>query len=163
MSQQVSRMRDVMTRTLKPAAMLGLVATLVAGCVQPPMAGAPVTGAPATTPQAPAATSPKPPVIPAPVTPPVPVAPAQPELKTGPVDSRTGLQQAALVSISGDVNSRYIVLLRPEQANPGQVDAAPAKLCGQDGRSVANSKKNAPGAGSAMPGVQIMIVECSAA
>lgn len=162
MREQVTRMTHISLRTAKPVAMLGFVAAMVAGCVQPtttaPVTTAPPTPAPVQRPQV---ATPAP--TPAPVAPTTPAAPAQPTRHSGPVDSRTGLQQAALVSISGDVDSRYIVLLRPAQANPGQVEAAPAKLCGQDGRSVDNSKTNSPGSGAAMPGVQIMIVECSAA
>lgn len=160
MREKVSKMTTLPLRTFRPATMLGLVGLLLAGCVQPTTT-APVTAPPPVAAPRPQAATPAP--APAPVTQVAPAAPAAPTRHTGPVDSRTGLQQAALVSISGDVDSRYIVFMRPAQANPGQVEAAPAKLCGQDGRSVANSKTNSPGAGAAMPGVQIMIVECSAA
>ncbi len=81
----------------------------------------------------------------------------------GPVDARTGLDQAALVSVSGDADSRFNVLFRPEQTQAARVEAMPAKLCAQSNRTVTNSKTNKPGSGSAMPGVQIMIIECGAA
>ena len=45
----------------------------------------------------------------------------------------------------------------------GKIEAAPAQLCRAAGRDVAESRTNKPGAGSAMPGVQMMIVTCSAA
>ena len=79
---------------------------------------------------------------------------------SGPLDARTGLHQSALVSVSGSADSQFIVLFRPGQTASSNVDAAPAKLCGSAG--VASSRTNSPGSGSAMPGVQTMIVKCGA-
>lgn len=157
---------DVPRRGLAGAFVASL---LLAGCVQQPgvatgpYVGAPVQSAVPGSAQRSQGTAPAP-IIAAPVQSAVPTRSdaANTAMRSGPVDARTGLQQAALVSISGSADSRYTVLLRPDRANPGQVDAAPARLCGQDGRGVASSRTNSPGSGSAMPGVQIMIVECSA-
>lgn len=129
----------------------------LAGCMAPVQAPPPPPAAPA----APAA-PPPPVVVPAaPVAPPV-AAPATPALPAGPVDSRTGLHQAAVIAVTGDADSRYTVLFRPAQTDPGKIAAAPAQLCRQAGRDLADSRTNTPGAGSAMPGVQMMIVTCSA-
>ncbi|MCZ0962164.1 hypothetical protein [Paracoccus benzoatiresistens] len=129
----------------------------LAGCVQP--ATVPVPQAPAA-PAAPAAPRVVTPAVPA--APPV-AAPAAPAAPTGPVDSRTGLHQASLISVSGDADSRFTVLFRPAQTEAARIDAAPAQLCRQAGRGLEDSRTNKPGAGSAMPGVQMMIVTCSAA
>lgn len=94
---------------------------------------------------------------PAPVESAVPV----PRTYSGAVDSRTGLRQAAVVAVSGDASSGYTMLYRPSQTEPASVDGAAGKLCGSAG--VASSRTNSPGSGSAMPGVQIMIVKCNAA
>lgn len=132
----------------------------LAGCVQPTMrtpTAAPVAAAPVI-PAAPRVV--KPVVTPVAVTPVQPVAPAAP---SGPLDARSGLHQAALVSIAGSADSRFTVLFRPALTEPSRVNAAPAQLCKQAGRDLKNSRTNSPGASSAMPGVQVMIVECNAA
>lgn len=143
--------------------MLGTI--LLAGCaMQPPL---PVTtqptppvksAAPAPRP-APAATSPYA-TAPAP-TPSVQPAAVKPSGPTGPVDGRTGLHKAALVSVAGSAESQFIVLFRPGQTSSGNISGAPAKLCGSAG--VASSRTNSASSGSAMPGVQTMIVKCGAA
>lgn len=94
--------------------------------------------------------------IAAPVVSAVPDAPRY----SGAVDGRTGLRQSAVVAVSGDAASGYTMLYRPDDTEPASVDAAAGKLCGSSG--VASSRKNSPGSGSAMPGVQIMIVKCNA-
>ncbi|MDQ1900024.1 hypothetical protein RAH32_06160 [Paracoccus sp. WLY502] len=135
-----------------------LPAALLAGCVQMTPAGqqpAPVAPAPA-------------PVVPPVATMPVPqspqvVAPPAPALPTGPVDSRTGLHQAAVIAVTGDADSRFTVLFRPARTDAGKIEAAPVQLCRSAGRGLEDSRTNKPGAGSAMPGVQMMIVTCSAA
>ncbi|MFC3288768.1 hypothetical protein [Paracoccus aerius] len=142
-----------MPRVLALLAVCGLAA-----CMQPAAAPAPVPA-----PSAPAAPAAPRVVVPTvPVAPPV-AAPAAPALPTGPVDGRTGLHQASLISVTGDADSRYTVLFRPAQTDAGKIEAAPAQLCRAAGRDVAESRTNKPGAGSAMPGVQMMIVTCSAA
>ena len=80
---------------------------------------------------------------------------------SGAIDGRTGMRQSAVVAVNGDAASGYTMLYRPSQTEPASVDAAAGKLCGSSG--VASSRKNSPGSGSAMPGVQIMIVKCNAA
>lgn len=138
--------------------------SLLAGCVAPPAARQ------AAQPSVPAATRPaaaNPSALqartltdaPAAVTP-VAVAPATPSY-SGAVDGRTGLRQSAVVAVTGDAASGYTVLFRPARTEATSVEAAPARLCG--GSGVASSRTNAPGAASAMPGVQIMIVKCGAA
>lgn len=135
-----------------------LAVCALAGCMAP---ATPPTPQPApAVPAAPAA--PRPVTPPAPVAPPV-AAPVAPPAPTGPVDSRTGLHQASLISVTGDADSRFTVLFRPAQTDDAKIDAAPAQLCRQAGRSLEDSRTNKPGAGSAMPGVQMMIVTCSAA
>lgn len=130
---------------------------LLAGCMQ--AVPAPVAPPPAvpTVPAVPRAVVP-----PVPVAPPVPV-PAVPPVATGPVDTRSGLHQASVISITGDADSRYTVLFRPAQTDGAKIQAAPAQLCRGAGRDLADSRTNQPGAGSAMPGVQMMIVTCTAA
>ncbi|WP_188715263.1 hypothetical protein [Paracoccus acridae] len=135
-----------------------LPAALLAGCVQvTPAAQQPAPVAPAPAPAAPPVAS-----LPVPPSPPV-VAPPAPALPTGPVDSRTGLHQASVIAVTGDADSRFTVLFRPAQTDAGKIEAAPAQLCRSAGRGLENSRTNKPGAGSAMPGVQMMIVTCSAA
>lgn len=151
----------------RAAAAGGLVA-LLSGCLAPmtpPSAGWSQR-------QAPAAAAPRPGANPAamsattlPGTPdaapqPVAVAPAAPRYSGG-VDARTGLRQGAVVALTGDRATGFNLLFRPDRTEPASVEAAPARLCGSTG--VASSRKNTPGAGSAMPGVQIMIVKCGAA
>ena len=126
---------------------------------------APAEGpAPVPTPAAPAAPALPRAVAPAaPVAPPV-AAPAAPAaVPTGPVDGRTGLHQASVIAVSGDADSRFTVLFRPAQTDASKVEAAPAQLCRSAGRDLDSSRTNKPGAGSAMPGVQMMIVTCTAA
>ncbi len=145
-----------------PLNMPGLPAFLavcaLAGCMQPVAAPAPQPApvAPAA-PAAPRVVTPK-----APVAPPV-AEPAAPAVPTGPLDSRTGLHQASLISVTGDADSRFTVLFRPAQTEAARIDAAPSQLCRDAGRDLKDSRTNKPGAGSAMPGVQMMIVTCSAA
>lgn len=134
-----------------------LAALLLAGCVQTvPIAAPPPVAAPAV-PAMPRVTPP-----PVPVNPPVPV-PAAPPAPTGPVDNRSGLHQASVIAITGDADSRFTVLFRPAQTDAAKIEAAPAQLCRQAGRDLDSSRTNKPGAGSAMPGVQMMIVTCAAA
>lgn len=134
-----------------------LAALLLAGCVQTvPVAAPPPVAAPAV-PSVPRVTPP-----PVPVNPPVPV-PAAPPAPTGPVDNRSGLHQASVIAITGDADSRFTVLFRPAQTDAAKIEAAPAQLCRQAGRDLDSSRTNKPGAGSAMPGVQMMIVTCAAA
>lgn len=97
------------------------------------------------------------------VTSPAPVQSAVPDAPrySGAIDSRTGLRQSAVVAVSGDASSGYTMLYRPANTEPASVDAAAGKLCGSSG--VSSSRTNSPGSGSAMPGVQIMIVKCNAA
>ena len=134
-----------------------LAALLLAGCVQTvPIAAPPPVAAPAV-PAMPRVTPP-----PVPVNPPVPV-PAAPPAPTGPVDNRSGLHQASVIAITGDADSRFTVLFRPAQTDASKVEAAPAQLCRSAGRDLDSSRTNKPGAGSAMPGVQMMIVTCTAA
>ncbi len=134
-----------------------LAALLLAGCVQTvPVAAPPPVDAPAV-PSVPRVTPP-----PVPVNPPVPV-PAAPPAPTGPVDNRSGLHQASVIAITGDADSRVTVLFRPAQTDAAKIEAAPAQLCRQAGRDLDSSRTNKPGAGSAMPGVQMMIVTCAAA
>lgn len=132
-----------------------LAAFALSGCMQPATAPAPAPQSPAS-PQAPAA-----PRVVTPAAP--PAAPPAPAALSGPVDSRTGLHQAALISVSGDADSRFTLLFRPSLTEAARIDAAPAQLCRQAGRDLKDSRTNTPGAGSAMPGVQMMIVTCSAA
>lgn len=136
-----------------------LAAGLLAGCVQTATAPVPVAPPPSV-PAAPAVPRAVVPVVP--VAPPVP-APPVPPVASGPVDGRSGLHQASVIAITGDADSRFTVLFRPAQTDAGKISAAPAQLCRGAGRDVAGSRTNAPGAGSAMPGVQMMIVTCTAA
>ena len=92
---------------------------------------------------------------------PVPSRPAVPAAPTGPRDGRTGLHQAAVVAVTGDATRGFSVLYRPTATDAASVSAAPAKLCG--GSGVASSATNSPRAGSAMPGVNVMVVKCGAA
>lgn len=134
-----------------------LAACLLAGCVQTvPVAAPPPVAAPAVP-------APPPVAVPSvPVSPPV-AAPVAPPAPTGPVDGRSGLHQASVISITGDADSRFTVLFRPAQTDAAKIKAAPAQLCRQAGRDLDSSRTNTPGAGSAMPGVQMMIVTCTAA
>lgn len=143
-------------RSLNAAGLLA--ALLLAGCVQtvPVSAPPPVAAAPAVPAVPPVAAPTVRPAPPAPI-------PAAPAIPAGPVDSRTGLHQAALISVTGDADSRFTVLFRPAQTDAGKISAAPAQLCRQAGRDLKDSRTNKPGAGSAMPGVQMMIVTCTAA
>lgn len=138
------------SRTTLPA--LAVAAAILSGCVQPAVAPPPTAPV---VPAVPRVAAPR--VI---VTPP-PAVPALPPVPTGPVDGRSGLHQASVISITGDADSRFTLLFRPAQTEPSRIEGAPAKLCGD--RGVANSRTNTPGAGSAMPGVQMMIVTCTAA
>ncbi|MBU3029944.1 hypothetical protein [Paracoccus marinaquae] len=141
-----------------PCAAAPVLAVLVlAGCmVAPPSAMI----APAPRTPAAAITSPYAPATTAPTAPTLPEVPAAPTF-SGAVDGRTGMRQAAVVAVSGDAGSGYTVLFRPAQTEPASVNGVPGRLCGDTG--VASSRTNSPGAGSAMPGVQIMIVKCGAA
>ncbi|MDO5706899.1 MAG: hypothetical protein Q4G49_17740 [Paracoccus sp. (in: a-proteobacteria)] len=143
-----------------PFALTG-AAFLLAGCVQtvaPPMV-APAPVAPVSRP-APVAVTPPAPVVVAPVVATPAPDPARPAaVAIGPRDGRTGLPQASVVSVAGDSN-RYTVLFRPNQADAASIAAAPARLCGA--APVSNSRTQPPRAGSAMPGVQILVVECGA-
>lgn len=130
---------------------------LLAGCVQTVTAPAPVAPPPPAVPAVPRVVVPV-----APVAPPVAV-PAVPPVVSGPVDGRSGLHQASVISITGDADRRFTVLFRPAQTDAARIEAAPAQLCRGAGRDVADSRTNKPGAGSAMPGVQMMIVTCTAA
>lgn len=136
-------------------------ALLLAGCVQvvpqPAPLPAPVAPVPRPVVAAPAPVRPAAPVV---VTPaPDPARPAP--VAVGPRDGRTGLPQSSLVSVSGDASSRFTVLFRPNQADAASIAGAPARLCGAAG--VANTRTQPPRSGSAMPGVQILVVECGAA
>ncbi|WP_299838512.1 hypothetical protein [uncultured Paracoccus sp.] len=126
--------------------------------VAPPVTSAPPPASPYRTLPAPAPTRPAVPVAPT-----TPVAPATPPAPTysGGFDGRTGLRQSAMVGLSGDAASGYTMMYRPARTEPATVDAAAGKLCGDAG--VASSRSNSAGSGSAMPGVQIMIVKCNAA
>lgn len=138
-----------------------LAALALAGCAQP-MMRTPSAGAPASVaPPAPVAT-PAPRVVAPVVTPAAPAQPAAPAAPTGPADARSGLHQASVVSIAGSADTRFTVLFRPALTEPSRIDAAPAQLCRQAGRDLKTSRTNKPGASSAMPGVQVMVVECSA-
>ncbi|WP_295048603.1 hypothetical protein [uncultured Paracoccus sp.] len=144
------------SKSLNAAGVLAVL--LLAGCMQavPVAAPPPVAAVPAV---------PAVPPVAAPVlrpAPPVPV-PAVPAVPTGPVDSRTGLHRASVISVTGDADSRFTVLFRPAQTDAGKISAAPAHVCRQAGRDLGSSRTNTPGAGSAMPGVQMMIVTCAAA
>ncbi|MDO5614359.1 MAG: hypothetical protein Q4G14_14100 [Paracoccus sp. (in: a-proteobacteria)] len=137
--------------------------TGLAGCVQtvapPPVATpapTPVVAAPRPVVSVPANPAPTTPVVAVPA--PDPARPAA--VAVGPRDARTGLPQSSLVSVAGDASSRFTVLFRPNQADAASISAAPARLCGASG--VANTRTQAPRAGSAMPGVQILVVECGA-
>ena len=148
------------TTIRKPAlAVAGLLA--LAGCVPPP--GAPTTtgrSAAATSPyaMAPAAPRTPPPAIrpPAEIAPPTPVAPSF----SGPMDSRTGMRQSAVVSVSGNADRGFSGIFRPKQTEPASVDGAAARLCGDAG--VASARTNSGGGSSAMPGVSVMVVKCGA-
>lgn len=141
-----------------PRILLLLAVCGLAACMQPAAAPVPVPlPAPPAAPAAPRVVVPT-----VPVAPPV-AAPAAPALPTGPVDGRTGLHQASVIAVTGDADSRFTVLFRPAQTDAGKIEAAPAQLCRSAGRGLADSRTNKPGAGSAMPGVQMMIVTCSAA
>lgn len=89
-----------------------------------------------------------------------PVAPATPSY-AGAVDARTGMRQAAIVSVRGDASEGFTVLYNPDRTEAASVSAAPAKLCGSAG--VASSRSNSQKSSSALPGVQFMIVKCGAA
>ena len=153
---------------LRTGALL-LSALTLSGCVGyasiragQPLPAAPAASAPTTT-AATTAAAPAPRVVtPPPASTPAP-APAAPAAPAGPLDARSGLHQASVVSISGGADSRYTVLFRPALTEPSRIEAAPAQLCRQAGRSLKSSKTNKPGSSSAMPGVQMMIVECGAA
>ncbi|MTD99147.1 hypothetical protein GIY56_02470 [Paracoccus sp. YIM 132242] len=136
-----------------------LAVCALTGCMAPVAAPAPQVPAapPVPVPVAPRVVAPV-----APTAPPV-AAPAAPAAPSGPVDGRTGLHQASLISVTGDADSRFTVLFRPAQTDAAKIDAAPAQLCRGAGRGLEDSRTNKPGAGSAMPGVQMMIVTCSAA
>lgn len=152
-----SRIPAASFRTLPRLSALLAVCALTA-CMAPAEGPAPVP-----TPAAPAAPALPRAVAPAaPVAPPV-AAPAAPAVPTGPVDGRTGLHQASVIAVSGDADSRFTVLFRPAQTDTSKVEAAPAQLCRSAGRDLDSSRTNKPGAGSAMPGVQMMIVTCTAA
>lgn len=158
MIRQISSNHIVLPRLRGVALVLGALA--LSGCVQTataPVVTAPPPAAAPIAPPVPRTVTPVTPVTPPPA--PAPVAP----VATGPVDSRTGLHQAAVVAVTGDADSRFTVLFRPSLTAPSNVEAAPAAICRQAGRSVESSRTNAPGGASAMPGVQIMIVECTAA
>ncbi|AUH34977.1 hypothetical protein [Paracoccus tegillarcae] len=156
-----------MIQRTRPIAALGLIALTLAACAQPianPAELGPNAPVRSAVPESPyrAATSRMRPAQPAPViAAPIPVAPAVPTGPSGPLDARTGLHQSALVSVSGSADSQFIVLFRPGQTDSDSIDTAPGKLCGATG--VASSRTNSPGSGSAMPGVQTMIVKCGAA
>lgn len=138
-----------------------LAGLALAGCAQPmmrtPNAETPVA-APVAAPAPRVVTPVIQPVVTAPVQQPAPAPVA-----SGPVDARSGLHQAAVVSIAGSADSRFTVLFRPSLTEASRVNAAPAQLCRQAGRDLKTSRTNKPGASSAMPGVQVMIVECNAA
>lgn len=150
-------------QTLRSCLLVTALAAL-AGCAQHASirAGQPLPVAPATSTTV--ATAPTV-VLPSPA----PVAstplpsPAVPVTPSGPLDARSGLHQASVVSISGSADSHFTVMLRPALTEPSRINAAPAQLCQQAGRSLKSSKTNTPGTSSAMPGIQMMIVECSAA
>lgn len=149
-------------RNIRNIIAIPLVAFGLAGCVQPGIAPVPQATAPApvATPQQPYRPLPAP--IPEDMlkTPTETAAPA-PAGPTGPLDARTGLHQAALVSVSGSADSQFIVLFRPGRTSGSNISGAPARLCGSAG--VSSSRTNSPGSGSAMPGVQTMIVKCGTA
>ena len=155
--------RSLRNPTLAFAGLLAL-----AGCMPPP-ATAPAT-APSTAGSTATAASPYAPpparATPAPViTPPEEVTPAPEPVPatpsySGPVDSRTGMRQSAVVSVSGNEARGYSVIYRPKNTEPASVDGAAAKLCGDAG--VASSRNNSGGGASAMPGVNVMVVKCGA-
>lgn len=164
------------TRPLRCGPMMSAAAAMMAltlaGCVAVPAANAPAAPpAPARPALEPVGPVPSPygtaiarvPDAPRPtpvaVTPP-PAPPPAPVI-SGPLDPRTGMHQSAVVAVSGDAASRFTVLFRPGGTDAAKVSAAPAKLCGGAGKSVGSSRTNSPGSGSAMPGVQIMIVTCA--
>lgn len=136
--------------------MIVTAGAILSGCVQPMPVVQPAPEAP---PVPSVSTVPPRPV---PVVPPVAPPPAPPA-PSGPTEARSGLHQAAVISITGDADSRFTLLFRPALTDPGRIAAAPAQLCRQAGRDLADSRSNTPGAGSAMPGVQMMIVTCTAA
>ncbi|MFV0385798.1 hypothetical protein [Paracoccus sp. (in: a-proteobacteria)] len=144
---------------LHGALVIGAMA--LAGCMGPVPPAATIPTAPVQSQPDPYAltrrTIPETPSIPDTALPEQPSAPAY----SGAVDGRTGMRQSAVVAVTGNASSGYSVLFRPDRTEPASVDSAPAQLCGDAG--VASSRKNAPGAGSAMPGVQIMVVKCGAA
>lgn len=143
-------------------ALLTLIAAgaVLSGCAAPmPAVVAPAAAPP---PVAPVPALPAPPAPPPPVLAPVAPPPAPP-MASGPTDARSGLHQNSVIAITGDADSRFTVLFRPALTDPGRVAAAPAQLCRQAGRDLAGSRMNTPGAGSALPGVQMMIVSCTAA
>ena len=150
------------------SAAAAMMALALAGCVAVPAANAPAAPpAPARPALEPVGPVPSPygtaiarvPDAPRPT--PVAVTPPPAPVISGPLDPRTGMHQSAVVAVSGDAASRFTVLFRPASTDAGKVSAAPAKLCGGAGKSVGSSRTNSPGSGSAMPGVQIMIVTCA--
>lgn len=95
------------------------------------------------------------------VAPPAPAPALAPAVAaSGPRDARTGLPQAAVVAVTPRGATGHTVLFRPAAADAASIAAAPGKLCGAKG--VADSATNTARSGSAMPGVQIMIVNCKA-
>ena len=152
-----SRIPAASFRNLPRLSALLAVCALTA-CMAPAEGPAPVpTPAASAAPALPRAVAPAAPVAPS------VAAPAAPAVPTGPVDGRTGLHQASVIAVSGDADSRFTVLFRPAQTDASKVEAAPAQLCRNAGRDLDSSRTNKPGAGSAMPGVQMMIVTCTAA
>lgn len=135
---------------------LAVAGALLAGCMAPAPVVPPAPAAPPVPVVAPVPARPVP--VLAPVAPPPP-----PPVPSGPTEARSGLHQAAVVAITGDADRRFTVLFRPALTDAGRIAAAPAQLCRQAGRDLADSRTNTPGTASAMPGVQMMIVTCTAA
>ncbi len=159
-----TRALPLISRIRTGHAALMLAALTLAGCAQP-MMRTPTPGAvaaPAAVP-APAAPAPTTPVIAPVIAPVAPVQPPAPAAPSGPVDVRSGLHQAAVVSIAGSADSRFTVLFRPALTEPTRIEGAPAQICRNAGRELKTSRTNKPGSSSAMPGVQVMVVECTAA
>jgi len=73
----------------------------------------------------------------------------------------SGLPQDAVLAIS-QVEDRILVFYTAAAVTRAQLDAAPAGICSQSGQSVAYSQVRPPEHPEALPGINILVITCSA-
>lgn len=90
------------------------------------------------------------------------LAACQPDAEP-PVQTIAGVDRRALIAVTGDPRL-YLVVFRPELADPARLAEMPARLCAEAGEKLARARTRAPYEPDAYPvGTRLMFVECARA